>query len=607
MKYTKFEIKNFKGIKDLTIDLTKNPIGNVIPLVGLNESGKTTILEAIHCFQKDIEKEERHKLIHKRDKGGFTGDIEIATSLELDKNDQDYIKKFIFDIGYTLESPVKSVITTKKYNFKDSEFYIEKGTWGFILENQKHKLRVKTSRQKKYKNLHAENNKKWNELTSLIEYKLFPEILYFPDFIFKFPEKIYLTENENTSYSGEDKDRQQEYRLVINDILQSINGNYLVNGLNDKLKNGEAQNIESAEQILTEVENELNDKILNKWDEIFPDTPQKTIKINHNKDNESIYLELSIKEGNSSFKVDERSLGFRWFFGFILFTEFRQEREGDKETIFLFDEPANNLHQKSQQKLLTLFADIAEKSKIIYSTHSHYLLNPQSILNAFVVNDEGRKTENNYDYRQDIKAIPYREFCSNKQNDITHFQPILDVLEYVENPFEQTNDIVFFEGKNDYYTFKWVFETCLKLEFDFNFYPGAGVSKYENIFREYLAHNRNFIAIFDADGAENKTGKGGKASKNRYIKIISQELENNIFTLKDIDENFDGFATEKLFTDIEKLDIQKLSFPESTSYKKDKFNVAIQELFIKEEKFELSKITKKRFNQIFEFIKDKIL
>ncbi len=50
MRYTKFTIKKFKGIEELELDLTKYPVGKIFPLVGLNESGKTTILEAIIFF-----------------------------------------------------------------------------------------------------------------------------------------------------------------------------------------------------------------------------------------------------------------------------------------------------------------------------------------------------------------------------------------------------------------------------------------------------------------------------------------------------------------------------------------------------------------------------
>lgn len=600
MKYIKFKIVNFKGISNLTLDLTKKPASNVIPLVGLNESGKTTILEAINFFQKEIEDDEKHKLIHKRDKGSFVGCISIYATLEFDKSDQSYIEELISNIGYTLKSSIESAVIAKKCSFENSSFDGENLGLAFIMENKENDFQVKTSRQVKYRSLYSENQQEWRKLAKLIRDKLLPKILYFPDFIFKFPDKIYLTENENHSYSGEDKKRQQEYRLAINDILISINSNYSVNKLNNKLKNGDTSSLDSAKQILTEIKNKLNKNILTKWDEIFPNTPKKTIEISHDKDNESIYLELSISEGNSSFKVGERSLGFRWFFGFILFTEFRQEREYGKETIFLIDEPANNLHPKSQQKLLTLFDKIAKKSKIIYSTHSHYLLNHESILNAFIVNDEGRKAEDGYNYKQDIKATPYKQFVLNTNvNDVTHFQPIIDVLEYVENPFEQTNNIVFFEGKNDYYTFKWIFEICLKLDSSFNFYPGAGVTKYGNIFREYLAHNRKFIAIFDAD-------KAGISNKNKYINNISQELENNIFTLTDIDKSFNNFTTEKLFTDEEKIGIQKISFPDSEVYDKSKFNTAIQELFIKKDKFNLSKQTVNKFKKIFKFIQDNL-
>ena len=56
MKYVKFKIKNFKWIKGpLEINLTSPT--NIFPLVWLNESGKTSILEAINYFEnRDIKR-----------------------------------------------------------------------------------------------------------------------------------------------------------------------------------------------------------------------------------------------------------------------------------------------------------------------------------------------------------------------------------------------------------------------------------------------------------------------------------------------------------------------------------------------------------------------
>ena len=43
----------FKGIKDTTVSLQSVAGASVFAFVGLNESGKTTILEAIHSFSPD--------------------------------------------------------------------------------------------------------------------------------------------------------------------------------------------------------------------------------------------------------------------------------------------------------------------------------------------------------------------------------------------------------------------------------------------------------------------------------------------------------------------------------------------------------------------------
>ena len=59
MKYRKFIIENYRAIvKPLEIDVSKG----IIPLVGVNECGKTTILQALFCFDCNNDKinEGRH-------------------------------------------------------------------------------------------------------------------------------------------------------------------------------------------------------------------------------------------------------------------------------------------------------------------------------------------------------------------------------------------------------------------------------------------------------------------------------------------------------------------------------------------------------------------
>ena len=52
MRITGFNIKNFKGIKDAGIGFSDFDTARVHTLVGLNESGETTLLEAMHSFSQ---------------------------------------------------------------------------------------------------------------------------------------------------------------------------------------------------------------------------------------------------------------------------------------------------------------------------------------------------------------------------------------------------------------------------------------------------------------------------------------------------------------------------------------------------------------------------
>ena len=53
MKFADFSFKNFKGINKMKLELTESPDSKIYALVGLNESGKTTILEAISTYKSE--------------------------------------------------------------------------------------------------------------------------------------------------------------------------------------------------------------------------------------------------------------------------------------------------------------------------------------------------------------------------------------------------------------------------------------------------------------------------------------------------------------------------------------------------------------------------
>ena len=610
MKYTKFTIKNYKGIPKIELDLSKKPESNIFTLVGLNESGKTSILEAIYLFQNDISKEKAHTLIPKNKQHSFNENILITAELELSDDDLKEVGEYLMNShSFYLEDSKKVIQITKEYRFKrsvpeavpDNENNWKQTYWASSFRGKPHRAR-------QARDLYEWNQAIWQEVINLIKKKNIPKILYYQNFLFQFPEKIYLEE-----YEGE-REKQKEYRNVIQDILYLIDKKLTVkDDLLNRIKHrNEGSHRQALEQLLLKMSDKLNKEILKKWNDIFKGTQQKeaVVSADTEPDSEKIFIELKIKQGSVSYSINDRSLGFRWFFSFLIFTAFRKSRiEDPGETLFLLDEPASNLHPSSQQKLLKSLESVVSECKLIYSTHSHHLINPEWLAGTYIIKnkainydapEEASATETN------ISATLYKNFVSEYPEEQDHFKPILDSLDYTPSQLEMVPPIVFTEGKNDYYIFKYMMKMIFKEKYKLNFCPGAGVDKYDIPFRLYLAWNKKFIALFDSD-------KGGKKAKNRYIKNIGMDIQNKIFTFEEINPQWKNLKTEQLFSEDEKINIIKTCFNDYETENgydeekdKSKFNTAIQELSIQNKTHKFEKETLDKFKKILDFLQKKL-
>ena len=191
MKYKSFYIKNYKGIKDLKLELDKDPNSNIITLVGLNESGKTSILEAISLIHNEPNANEVHKLIPKNRKFNFTDTIEVTAFLELENEDEKNINSFCKGIGFKNNNPIKNVSQSLVYSFKNSEFIpAESGiTWEFELEG--------LLKNKRYSRKFSSENEEFLKVQEYVVQNLIPPLIYYPNFLFDFPNRIYLEESKD--------------------------------------------------------------------------------------------------------------------------------------------------------------------------------------------------------------------------------------------------------------------------------------------------------------------------------------------------------------------------------------------------------------------------
>ncbi|MCL4336394.1 MAG: AAA family ATPase, partial [Candidatus Thermoplasmatota archaeon] len=132
MLFKSFTIKNFKGIKELTIDLDKSPNSNIYPLVGLNESGKTTILEAISNFDPNPEigpsdnqtttlQKNPNAFLPLNERANFNGYISIGATLRFEEEDIKYINSALKkETPYSEIKRVSQTEYSRQYNFQDS-------------------------------------------------------------------------------------------------------------------------------------------------------------------------------------------------------------------------------------------------------------------------------------------------------------------------------------------------------------------------------------------------------------------------------------------------------------------------------------------------------
>jgi hypothetical protein len=82
----------------------------------------------------------------------------------------------------------------------------------------------------------------------------------------------------------------------------------------------------------------------------------------------------------------ERSAGFVWFFSFLV--KFAQAKAEEVPIILLLDEPGLTLHGKAQGDLLRYFDEkLAPHHQIIYSTHSPFMVPPDKLTSARIVED----------------------------------------------------------------------------------------------------------------------------------------------------------------------------------------------------------------------------
>lgn len=560
----KFIVENFKGIEKVEIDLEGKTTSPVLTLIGLNESGKTTILEALShfvsgdrsvasLFEGPDAKASALSLIPMHRKAAFTGNIKISAVISLDRNDVDALEALAKDFKLKLDTTpyATPIVVERKFVFEDSSLKSSVSNWGFPLKTKS--SRASSFSEYKRPDDVPDDEDLWSECVKCISEKL-QQISYFPTFLVDMPARIYLR-----PYDGESP-INRHYRYVFQDVLDSLGeGLSLEKHVSKRIE--EFKKSEKAttwlsiflgspskgpiDSVFQKISNAITKEVLGSWQRVFQRAiSAKTITVEWNVDTEKEdlpYAAFYVSDGESRYAINERSLGFRWFFSFLLFTGFKKAKQ--RKTIFIFDEPAANLHAKAQAELLKSFSRIAsDGNKIIYSTHSHHMINPQWLGAAYIVENAALDYDKSDSFGLDTKptkvaATPYRQFVSAFPSRSSYFQPVIEKLEYVPPEIVGAPPYLIVEGISDYYALTLAKKICGK-SYGYNLIPGVGSGASGPIISQALGQGIKFSLLLDDDDEGKKAAK--KYKEDWFLNGSA------VTTLSDVDAEFSGKALEKL-------------------------------------------------------------
>ena len=129
-----------------------------------------------------------------------------------------------------------------------------------------------------------------------------------------------------------------------------------------------------SEQAMTELEAASSD-ITSAVTQYWSQADDLRIRIRDTGDGSTPTLSLRVESPNHGVSVgfDQRSRGLRWFFSTVC--TISDLREADDEQVLLLDEPGLHLHPKAKREFLEfLDEEFASEQTLVYSTHSPFMI-----------------------------------------------------------------------------------------------------------------------------------------------------------------------------------------------------------------------------------------
>lgn len=519
MEYKKFQINQYKGINGpLDVDISKN---RLIPLVGINECGKTTILKAIFCFDYINDKAyggvhlERLENLYSSKSGEQP---RISAFIKTDK------KEFINIIDDIRNDSSKIDISDDTYNLIQEIEDFEEIIITRDLISKNYSMNILESLKADSQHIICKE---------IIRSEL-PYILYNDDFNDRPASNISINKEDKTEW------------LEIYERVFENAGHDLYDVIEEK-------NEEKRSTIIDNVVLKLNNNLTKTWNRFKLGSLFSKLKIllKIDVENKRIFVKI-IEEKNGQtyyFKIDDRSKGFIWYYNFTMKLMYNPKYIGKEErTIFLLDEPGSYLHANAQDNLCKKLMEISQKNGIvIYCTHSHHMLNPQYVpLNNIMIVQKEKK---------DLITLEKATEINTDVSKNHAFQPIYEALQIpFYNSLLKDDLVIAVEGIYD----KYAIELFSNLEDNMKNFPSTSCEDIIKNIPYFILYNIKYMVIWDND-------KAGRDSKDKARNIFGEEETKKYKVLHN--KNDKDRRMEEMFENNDIMILkEKLKLPKDSSY-----------------------------------------
>ena len=438
MRLRKFRVRAYRCIHD-SGEIT---VGDLAAFIGRNESGKTTILQALTMLNRDEkvseldlcdEMFEELKEEIRLAEGGFElntnesnmikekfpnlpqinqiklfrtnkkpevqyefENIKISEKSDGGLNSWENFSKRMLEFLDTIPNHLRIQVNTKLFEDAPPKNQTDFDTGLAEFNNQFHVVAIQDPKvieewekiyskpENQFSNLLSGGSEK-TALENFISDQLHPRFVYFSDY-----KKIYGNINLNEYIREEKGERRESIEYVEEfDKAESVRNLFYLAELDinelEEVKNSPSRCI----KLLNAASNRLTKKLNPAWkgEPIHVD-------LRYNPGNiMSVVISDVHKDGTvtNTGLLNRRAEGFKWTFSFIVNFAAETQRAELKEAILLLDEPARNLHPTQQMGISDLLRNLAGSNQVLYATHSPFMIFDYSPGNLLVVELDKRK------------------------------------------------------------------------------------------------------------------------------------------------------------------------------------------------------------------------